>query len=363
VTAFFDERTEQSKIKSAIVVDYFVTWAKILSKRSERVGYVDLFSGPGRYQSGEKSTPLLILEKVIEDSNLRQKLVALFNDANPDYSHALEQAIRTLPKIETLKHKPEVTNCVIDVEYAARLERMRLERVLAFIDPWGYKGLSQRLMRSIIRGFGSECIFLFNYNRINMAIEDPRREGHIGELLGEDRLRVLRRDIASLGSGAREARILRAVGEAVNEVGGEYLVPFRFAWEDDRTSHYVCFVTKHPLGCEIMKGVMKRKGFVDEDGVPRFEFVPGQRGQQLMFDCVRPLAKLPGDLLATFAGRTVKVQQVFMEHHPGTPFISANYKKVIRNLWEERRVACRSEKGSIRKGDMPDHVLVSFPER
>ncbi len=363
MTAFFDERTEQSKIKSAIVVDYFVTWAKILAKKSDRIGYVDLFSGPGRYRSGERSTPLLILERAIAEPILRPRLLTLFNDVNPDYTRTLHEAIGELPGVDGLRYKPEVTTLAVDNEYSKRFEGMKHIPVLTFIDPWGYKGLSQRLFGSIIKDFGSECIFLFNYNRINMAIEDPKRENHIEELLGEDRLRTLRRDIVSLGSAAREARVLRAVGEAVSDIGGKYLIPFRFAWEDGRTSHYVCFVSKNHLGCEIMKGIMARKGLADEDGVPRFEFVPGQQGHQLMFDCLRPLSRLPDDLLTSFAGRTVRVRQLFTEHHPDTPFILGNYQKVIRQLWEDGKVTCTSEKGSIRKNQMPEHVLVSFPAK
>jgi three-Cys-motif partner protein len=361
LTGFFDERTEQSKIKTAIVVDYFITWAKILATQAPRIGYADLFCGPGKYQSGEKSTPLLILEKAIAEPVLRQKLLTLFNDVNPDYTRTLQEAIDKLPGVGGLKYKPEITGCIVDSQYAKRFEDMKLIPVLTFIDPWGYKGLSQRLLRSIIKDFGSECIFLFNYNRINMAIEDPKKGDDIGGILGQGRLQTLRREIASLGPGAREATILGAVGEAIIDVGGKYLIPFRFAWEDGRTSHYVCFVTKNHLGCQIMKEIMARKGFKDEDEVPRFEFVPGQAGRQLTFDCLRPLTKLPDDLLKVFAGQTISVKELIRGHHPGTPFIAPNYRKVIRNLRDEGKVICTSEKGPIRKGQMPDHVSVTFP--
>jgi len=81
---FFDETSEQSAVKSAIVSKYFWAWAKVIipsaKKRPGKIAYIDLFAGPGRYEDGTKSTPLLILEKAIEHPDMRNMLVAVFND-------------------------------------------------------------------------------------------------------------------------------------------------------------------------------------------------------------------------------------------------------------------------------------------
>ncbi len=113
--------------------------------------------------------------------------------------------------------------------------------ILAFIDPWGYKGVSKGLLRLLIKDFGCECIFLFNYNRINMAINKQATEQHLVALLGEERLQRLRSEVASLRPGLRETQVIRAVGEAVGDIGGKYLLPFRFPWSGGRTSYYICF--------------------------------------------------------------------------------------------------------------------------
>jgi three-Cys-motif partner protein len=53
---FFDENRVQSIIKASIVSSYFWAWAKvIISAQKKRMGgnriaYIDLFSGPGRYK-------------------------------------------------------------------------------------------------------------------------------------------------------------------------------------------------------------------------------------------------------------------------------------------------------------------------
>jgi three-Cys-motif partner protein len=73
--SFFQESKEQSKIKTAIVSKYFDAWARVIIGAQERynfdadpkIAYIDLFAGPGRYEDGTQSTPLLILEKAIQN--------------------------------------------------------------------------------------------------------------------------------------------------------------------------------------------------------------------------------------------------------------------------------------------------------
>ena len=80
---FFEESREQSVVKATIVSKYFWAWAKVIIPAAKahggKIAYLDLFAGPGRYQDGTKSTPLLILQKAIADPDMRQMLVAVFN--------------------------------------------------------------------------------------------------------------------------------------------------------------------------------------------------------------------------------------------------------------------------------------------
>jgi Sec-independent protein translocase protein TatA len=58
VDQFFEEQAEQSQIKAEIVTKYFLVWAKVIIasqkkfKRENRVAYIDLFAGSGRYHNG-----------------------------------------------------------------------------------------------------------------------------------------------------------------------------------------------------------------------------------------------------------------------------------------------------------------------
>lgn len=142
---FFDESTEQSRIKATIVRDYFWAWAKVilstLKKQDSRIAYIDLFAGPGRYKDGTKSTPLLVLETAIDNPEMRGHLVTLFNDR--ESAGRLEKEIDSLPGIETLKYKPQVMAEEVGDKLLKTFKKMEFVPTFFFVDPWGYKGLAR----------------------------------------------------------------------------------------------------------------------------------------------------------------------------------------------------------------------------
>lgn len=330
-------------------------------KRAERIGYFDFYAGPGRYAAGRRSTPLLIMERAIASNDLSSRLVTIFNDANPDYTSSLESEIKGLAGIERLKYQPQVVTGEVNDDLAQQFEEIKTIPSLSFVDPWGYRGLSLRLIRAVIKDWGCEVIFFFNYNRINMGINNNLVEPHMQALLGQQRLKEVRADMASLRPDARESRLMRATGEALEEMGAPYLIPFRFRRREGRVSHYICFVTKHPLGYSIMKEIMASRGVVDDDAVPRFEYMPRTAGMQLAFDRPRPIVALPQQLCAAFVGQTLTLKEVYARHNVGTPFIKRNYKKVLIEMERARQIACDPNYDSRKPGTIADHVLVTFP--
>ena len=110
---FFEESKKQSEIKSDIVSKYFDAWAQVIistkidiQHHEKKIAYIDLFAGPGRYSDGTISTPLMVLEKAIENEQLRQCLVTLFNDKDEANSNSLEDAIKRLPALRNSDTNP-----------------------------------------------------------------------------------------------------------------------------------------------------------------------------------------------------------------------------------------------------------------
>jgi len=283
-SSFFDEQKKQSLVKARIVEKYFWAWAKVIigflkqkkqkqKSKKLKLAYIDLFAGPGRYQDGSESTPLRVLETAIREPDFRERLITLFNDADANNTQSLQNNIQSIHNINKLKNKPIVINHEIGEEIVQRFEQVKLVPTLFFVDPWGYKGLSLQLINSVVKNWGCDCIFFFNYNRINMGLGNDAVKNHINALFGKERASELREKLQLLNPANKEIAIVEEICEALKEMGGEYVLPFRFRHENgNRTSHHLIFVSKHVRGYEIMKEIMAKESSTTEQGVPSFEY-------------------------------------------------------------------------------------------
>ncbi len=363
---FFVESTEQSQVKTAIVAKYFWAWAKVImptaKKHRGKIAYLDLFAGPGRYEDGTKSTPLLIIEQAIQDANMRSMLVTVFNDMDSDNSQSLQAAINEIPNIDTLRYRPVVKNEEVGENVIKMFEEMSLIPTLFFVDPWGYKGLSLRLINSVLRNWGCDAIFFFNYNRINMGLANEFVEQHLNALFGKERADSLRSDIAGFSPENREIAIIEAISAALQAMGGTYVLPFRFRTATGaRTSHHLIFVSKNILGYKIMKEIMTKESSSTVQGIPSFEYNPAINTQGILFELSRPLDELGEILLNDFAGQTLSMKQIYEQHHIGRRFIEQNYKKVLSMLEDEGKIVTSPPAAHRRRGTFANSVKVTFP--
>jgi len=371
--SFFDEAAEQSLVKTTIVEKYFSAWAKVIvstqkryPQHAQKIAYIDLFAGPGRYKDGTLSTPLRILTKAIEDDDLRSRLVTIFNDKDEENVSSLKGAIQTLPGIERLEHTPQVLCEEVGEEIVKMFEEMRLVPTLFFVDPWGYKGLSLRLVNAVLKDWGCDAIFFFNYNRINMGINNDAVRPHMEALFGRERVETLIEKLAGRSPAERELLIVEEICQAMKEDDVEFVLPFRFRTAGGRrTSHHLIFASKNFRGYEIMKDIMARESTGEDDGVPSFEYNPADflPKQALLFKLSQPIEDLKADLLSEFKGQRLSMKQIYERHSVDTPFIKKNYKDALKALLEEGKIEAVSPKGKPpRKGTFGDDILTIFPE-
>lgn len=362
---FFSESTEPSRIKAAIVRDYFWAWAKIILKRQRgRIAYIDLFAGPGIYRDKTKSTPLLVLEKAIADPQMRERLLTIFNDANAENVRSLKAAITEIPNIERLRHRPDLDVGEVNDETVRAFQKIRLVPTFLFVDPWGYKGLSLDLIGSFLKDWGCDCVFFFNYNRVNAGLNNQVVKEHMDALFGPERARQLREKLPGLPPSDREPAIIEALCTAITELGVRYVLPFCF--KDDRgvrTSHHLVFATKHPVGYGIMKEIMAKHSSETHQGVASFGYCPASTIYPRLFELNRPLDELEAMLLRDFAGRTLTTQEIYEAHNVGRPYIMKNYKAVLLQMEKKGLIQVEPPAQKRRRGTFADHVNVAFPRR
>ncbi|HEX5999059.1 MAG TPA: three-Cys-motif partner protein TcmP [Hyphomicrobiaceae bacterium] len=363
---FFDERTDQSEVKARIVQKYFYAWANVImptaQKNGNRIAYIDLYAGPGRYKDGAASTPLLVLQHAVTDPKLTLMLVTLLNDSDRNKTSTLQEEIDNLPGIEKLRHKPTVSCGEVDEEAEKYFNQVRLVPSFSFIDPFGYKGLSLNIIKGVTKDWGCDCVFFFNYNRINAGIGNQAVAGHMDALFGKERADALRARLPALSPELREALILEELAAEIKTLGGTYVLPFTFRNSSGtRTSHKLVFVSKSFKGYSIMKDIMAKESSTEDQGVPSLAYSPADWSMPLLFSLQRPLDQLRTSLLKHFAGQELSVVEIYERHSVDTPYVMKNYKESLTQLEAEEKVGVRSLKGARRKGTFADHLLVRFP--
>lgn len=361
--SFFEESKESSLVKTRIVEKYFWAWAKVIiphaKSRNSNIGYVDLFAGPGKYNDGSKSTPVLVLKKAIENEDMRNMLVSVFNDINPKFVQSLKTVINSIPDIDLLKNTPNFENTEVGVGWTLILEHVNGIPTLFFVDPWGYKGLSLELISSALKNWGCDCIFFFNYNRINMGINNPCVEECMDALFGTESAKKLRTKIWNMSSSERESVIVEEISKSLKSKGGEYVQSFRFkAADGERSNHYLIFVSKDQTGHKIMKDIMAGESTYSQHGVPSFEYNSADNKQLLLFN---PLDELAEMLLTEYAGRTMTMKQIYDDHNVGKSFILKNYKDILKKLENEGKIETYPPANKRRTNTFGDTVKVTFP--
>jgi three-Cys-motif partner protein len=367
---FFDESREQSQVKARIAAKYFWAWAKVViptaKQHENRIAYIDLFAGPGRYEDGTLSTPLMILTKAIEDRDMREMLVAVFNDKDAENVGKLHAAIHALPGIERLKYEPQINNTEVGNKIVRKFQKMKFIPTFFFIDPWGYKGLSLGLINSVLKHWGCDCVFFFNYNRVNMGLNNQAVRRHMNVLFGKKRATRLRRRLTGLDSNDRERLILDQLSESLKEMGANLVLPFRFRSEiGNRTTHHLIFATKHFKGYEIMREIMGHESSEENQGVPSFEYSPAAEKWPKLLHVSSPLEELAEMLVIDFAGETLTMRDLYERHSAGRLYLSRNYKRALASLEGTGKIRANpsAEERPTRKGEITfaDTVVVRFP--
>jgi len=367
---FFAEQTEPSAVKAHIVSSYFTAWARVIQKWNSPMGYIDLFCGPGKYDNGKLSAPLLIIQSTLNNPSLISQMNFIFNDGDPKNISKLKDTIAEVDHRSLLTGKIKYYNEMIDQSFHSRLEIPPNMPVLSFVDPFGYKGLTMDLINLLINNAGSDCIFFFNYNRINMALSSNTKfDDYLKGLFGEIRTHELKAKLATLRPAQREPVVIQALIDALCENQSNYVLPFKFySTEMLRTSHFIVFVTKHPTACSIMKQIMYSNSAKDSDGVATFscedsQQFDGEYEQLTLLD--RPIDVLEHKIQGKYHGQIVRVADLcdeidcdFSNH-----FVGKNVKDVLRKLEMEGKIEVQSgRKQKMRSGvlNMPDNAIILF---
>lgn len=361
----FGKQREQSAIKTEIVTKYFDAWATILANQSPKLGYIDLYAGPGIFDDGSESTPIIILKKVISSPSLRKKIVFYLNDKELENCQKLQRNISLIDGISTLSFAPHISNEEITYETPEKFDYPKIP-CFCFLDPAGYNGLSLKLLEVFGKDYGSDLIFFFNYNDINRALSNPRVIANMEHLFGKKHYNLLLNKLGNQTGQNRESIIVNEMSEAIHGIGLKYALPFRFKFEGkERTSHYIIFASKNITAFNIMKDIMFNIGEKDYNGIGQFEFIPScDKASSIQLSIIDlfniPFEDFKKDLCNRYSGQILTMKALYNIDSPNTRFISKQYKKALTELELEERIKCDKPFSKRRKGTFSDNTIINF---
>lgn len=354
---FFKKQTDSSRVKAAIISEYFPQYCKIISRRHipQKFGYFDMFAGPGIYEDESWSTPLLVAKSCYEDPFLRDRAWMVFNDMA--FGDKLKENFEKFFQSGTFKYEPYFANRVFGEwsKIDTFLTRNTMQGfynecpTVLFIDPWGYKHINTRVLTQFLKQWGNEVFIFINTKRLNAAFEN--------ELFQEDLKLVFPLTYSEVKEhkrelGSVEERHKYIINQLANEfrkiLGGTvYYTSFQFREENQETpSHYLLHITKGAKGFDLVKRVYSRYSNVDTvlgemEGINTYRFDPKTVESVTMFEDdfkQENIDKLKSELLHAYKGWTYVTETLFNESQKTGLHSYTHYLVALRQLYDEGKI-------------------------
>jgi three-Cys-motif partner protein len=351
---FFLKQTASSKIKASIVSQYFPSYCKIIAKKHlpRQVRFIDLFSGPGIYQDGNASTPMLVARQCKDDIFLRTNVRLIFNDK--EHIESLKENFLNEFPDGTFPHTPHFGNKVVGEDEKIKDFLLRNTHegknneypTLLFIDPFGYKGIETNVLAQFMKNWGNEIFLFVNIKRIHPALENDKFEGLMNNLFPTtlDAVREDRRYKST--TNERINLIINSLGKEYENIlkGKIYYTAFKFQEEDNEaTSHYILHITKHPRGFDLVKQIYTDFANVGTvfDGRSTYTFdakkIENETIELFDIDGLN-IDLLKNDILQKYRGKRLTAIDLFDQHQKNNIYSRSHYSAALRKLVIENKL-------------------------
>lgn len=351
---FFEEQTLSSKIKASIVSEYFPKYCKIIVRAHtpKRIGYYDLFSGPGIYEDGNYSTPLLIARNCYNDKSLKNKVWMVFND-NVHSEQLRHNFLQLYPK-GTFCNEPHFGHSTVgeneEINKFITRDTMRNGKnecpAVLFIDPFGYKGIYTSILSKFLSYWGNELFIFINTKRINPALENDKFEPLMRNLFPTsfDSLKVHVREKKSVAE--RLQFIIDNLGKEYEKLLGSkiFYIAFKFQEEDaETTSHFILHLTKSKRGFDLIKQIYNDFANVGTifDGINTYTFDVKKITNPIeeLFDVASEnIDILKEKIYSIYRGKRISALRLFEEHQIAEYYCRKHYTEALRRLVRDGKV-------------------------
>lgn len=335
-----------------------------MAKHNGRIHFLDGFAGPGSYENGEKGSPLIALDTLIDHPhfqkpNQQRRILFTFVEQNHERAVALEAALKEYRRF------PWITTKVLEGRFASVSTQLldeldaqgkQLAPTFALLDPFGFKDIPLSLIARIARNPRCECFITFMYEEINRFLSHPALGSQYDELFGTPRWREILSDHDPITRRDRIADLYR--NQLQSKAGFEYVREFQMINRSNHTDYFLYFETNHREGLSQMKQAMWKadpgggSAFSDRtnpDQITLFQLEPDLRAlRKLLSDHFRAKGWIPIDTVEQF---------VLVE----TPFSEVMHLKVktLRPMEQQSLIEALSPH-SRRRGYYPPGTQIRF---
>lgn len=374
---FFKHQTESSKVKATIISEYFPQYCSIISRKHEpmQFGYFDMFAGPGIYEDGSISTPLMVAKNCYDNPYLRDRAWLVFNDMG--FGEKLKENFEKYYPSGSFYNEPYFASRVFGECPAIDRFLVRDTRkgyynecpTVLFIDPWGYKHINTRILARFLTYWGNEVFIFVNTKRLNAAFEQPDFQESLKIIFPETYEEV--RTNKSMIRGRPEERhnyIINHLAQEFNKAAGGfvYYTAFQFVEENQQTpSHYLLHITKGAKGFELIKQVFSKYANVERTlgnmgSVETYTFDPKRGTDSLsMFDeefKQENIQFLKNEICRKYAKKRISSEDLFKDDQTGRLHTRTHYLQALRQLVDEKKINVEYTDGRVHKAP----VLISI---
>ncbi len=165
---------------------YIPPYLNILAPRT-RVGYVDLFAGPGLNQIGDQKVPVPgspLVPVAVKDPLKKHPFSAfIFSETEKDYANALAMRVKLFPEMSAVSQiMTQDANKVVE-ELPDILKKRDIGHCLVFIDPEGLE-FKWKSLKSLVSHTDCDLIINFPSSGIQRNLQNPETRNTVQAFLG-----------------------------------------------------------------------------------------------------------------------------------------------------------------------------------
>lgn len=345
--------------KHEILRRYLGAWFPILATHNGRILYLDGFCGPGRYKGGEDGSPIVALKEAMKHNTrfTNRDVTFLFIDSEECRVEHLKSELALLPipaNFSVLPIHDQFDNAINGIFEELAKQGARLAPTFAFIDPFGFKGVSFDSIKKLLKNPKTEVFINVMVEFINRFLEHPNPviQQQIIDLFGTPKV------IDVINSGGDRVTELRLLYQNQLLAHARFVRYFEMRDEHNRVIYYLFFATNHPLGHVRMK-----EAFWRVDPSSGFSFCDRTNPGQMVLFNLDPSQNLGREILLRFKGNKLLVAEIRQCIEDETPFIASQMRSALKYLEMNEQICvspCKADGKKRLKRTFPDNAIIEF---